>query len=543
MIKPLKKPLWTLDSETDPFKKKRLPYPFIWGAYDGKKYHEFTTPTQVADFFGPRKAVVYAHNGGKFDYHFLLDFINREKTIKIINGRLALFYIGECEFRDSYNILPVPLSAYKKDDINYDIFEADEREKPKNKKEIKKYLKADCVYLHEIVTRFIDEFGFELTQASASMAAWERMAQKTRPRSNQDYYEKLAPYYYGGRVQCFEQGVIKTDFQVRDIRSAYPYAMTHLHPMSTNHFEGTQLPPKDYIGPTLITLECISHGALPFRHKEKSVSKLYFPNDNVMREYHVTGWEYLAGLETKTIKNVKIKKVIMFSALDHFTDYINTFYNKRLEADKVGDAAGKLLYKLFMNGLYGKFASNPDKYCDYKLFEAHEFFSMEESGFTQAGMLGPWALGEKPLEEHKKNFYNIATSASITGFVRAFLWRGIHACKRPLYCDTDAIAGAGLDHLPIGKELGKWSLEGNFTHAYIGGKKLYAFKYADKDEYKIATKGVRLEASEIIDVAQGAVVEFEPITPTYSVHGAPGFVTRRVRATAQDMSKLPEIVS
>ena len=41
-------------------------------------------------------------------------------------------------------------------------------------------------------------------------------------------------------------------------------------------------------------------------------------------------------------------------------------------------------------------------------------------------------------DDPKDSFYNVATAASITGFVRAFMWRAICDSEEPLYCDTDS---------------------------------------------------------------------------------------------------------
>ena len=97
-----------------------------------------------------------------------------------------------------------------------------------------------------------------------------------------------------------------------------------------------------------------------------------------------------------------------------------------------------------------------------------------------------------------------------------------------LYCDTDSIA-AGETAVDMGGELGQWEIEGQFTRAAIGGKKLYAFRYCDSDRpkdkhgnwirYKIASKGVRLSAMEIESVARGDTVTYVPEVPTYKVGG------------------------
>src|SRR4051812_21942910 len=110
--------IWVADAETDPFEHGADIQPFIWGAFNGTEYHEFETTAALVDFFRDKKVIVYAHNGGRFDWHFLLPHLDPFTPVMIIAGRLAKFTIGECEFRDSYNILPSPLSAYQKDEID-----------------------------------------------------------------------------------------------------------------------------------------------------------------------------------------------------------------------------------------------------------------------------------------------------------------------------------------------------------------------------------------------------------------------------------------
>lgn len=109
------RPIWTADCETDPFKRGRIPKPFLWGVYDGTACHLFERTEDFINFVQDKKVILYAHNGGKFDWHFILDYLEPFTPINIINGRIAKFKIGVCEFRDSYNILPIPLAAYQKE--------------------------------------------------------------------------------------------------------------------------------------------------------------------------------------------------------------------------------------------------------------------------------------------------------------------------------------------------------------------------------------------------------------------------------------------
>ena len=58
------------DSETDPFEHGRVPEPFIWGLFDGRKYYEFSSTDEFVTHIKDRPYDLYAHNGGKYDWHF-----------------------------------------------------------------------------------------------------------------------------------------------------------------------------------------------------------------------------------------------------------------------------------------------------------------------------------------------------------------------------------------------------------------------------------------------------------------------------------------
>ena len=116
-----KKAIWAVDCETDPFDYGRIPRPFIWGVYEGytDDYREFTDTDECVDFLAANDVIAYAHNGGKFDWHFITHRMNPLKPLLVISGRLAKFEIGQCEFRDSYSLMPVSLEQYQKSEFEY----------------------------------------------------------------------------------------------------------------------------------------------------------------------------------------------------------------------------------------------------------------------------------------------------------------------------------------------------------------------------------------------------------------------------------------
>lgn len=520
------------DCETDPFKEGRTEInPFIWGFFDGDTYMEFSDPvTSTDDFIAyvrERDIILYAHNGGKFDWHFILKHLMQFDPIMVISGRIAKFRIGQCEFRDSYNILPIPLGAYNKDDIDYAIMEADRRYKPENWRKIREYLKSDCVYLHEMVSRFVQDYGSNLTLAGAALNQWRKIAKQKTPKTTRAFYEYFSEYYYGGRVQCFQSGIIERDFKVIDINSAYPFAMNSLHPFGSVYSRREDLPKTEkYIARCFIELTCISRGALPYRDAIKG--KLTFPDDGIRRTFKITGHEYLAALRTETISDVVIISVTQFADSISFVDYVKRFYALKNTAKAAEDALGYLFAKLFLNSLYGKFGANPEKYREYEVIESHLINLAENAGFQYHAQLGPWTLVSKPLDEEKQHYINVATAASITGYVRAYLWESICQCRDVIYCDTDSIVCGDPGRLYMDKsEIGAWDIEADCDYGAVAGKKLYAFR-TKSGEWKTASKGVRLTAEQIVKVAKGETVTYTPIAPSFSVANGIRFISRKI---------------
>lgn len=544
------------DSETDPFLFGRVPQPFIWGFYDGETYEQFTDTAKFVEYIHDKDMILYAHNGGKFDWHFLLDYLTPGQEIMFINGRIAQAKIGECELRDSFNILPMPLAAYQKDEISYAIFEAGEREKPENWKKITDYLYTDCLYLYQLVSAFIDRHGLRLTQAGAAMKRFENVYGIKAPESSAEFFDEMRPYYYGGRVQCFEKGVCDTDFKVYDINSAYPRAMLDEHPFGVTLMQVDALPSDAFVCPQLFFhVRAVARGCFPWR--EAVGKKLIYPDDDVVRDYFITGWEMRAALKHNAVDVVETVSVYDTGETINFSDYILPLYQARLSAKEIGDKVTDILSKLDMNSLYGKWGADPSAYSRSRLFDVSDIDSLMLEGvqrgnsiFYYGGTLGDSLLvGSRDLEEREKRYYNVATAASITGWVRAFLFESLQSCDGPIYCDTDSIAcrdGSGLD---VGKELGQWKHEGDFTRYAVAGRKMYAFTNVpalnaanamtdpDKrakalsDAVKTASKGSRLSAVEIEKVAAGGTVNYTFDAPNFSVRFGARFLERKIRRT------------
>lgn len=546
-----KREIWAVDSETDPFKVGRVPRPFIWGAYNGSEYHEFDTVEQFLSFITVRNCVCYAHNGGRFDWHYLLEFVPAFTPVMVISGRLAKFSIREAEFRDSFNIMPMPLRAggQKFEIDDYSIFEAGNRDVAANRETIRHRLRTDCLYLFQMLETFFMEFGYHLTISTASMSCWSAISKIEKPTTSAEFFARFQPYYFGGRVECLRSGVVREEFKIIDINSAYPYAMTFKHPWGEVPYESQSLPnSRGGIQRSFIRLRARAAGAFPYRGTDGS---LEFPADGVERVFFVSGWEFLAALETGVLSNgYDIETVLQLPTAIEFNSYMNHFYKMKTDAKAAGDAARYEFSKRFLCSLYGKFGSNPENYHEYELVPPRYIdAACEADGYEFCCELGPHALLQRPLSEPKKRFYNVAVAASITGFVRAYDWRAMCAVRRGggtiFYIDTDCLHATATGDLQLhDTELGAWKIEAVCDYGAYAGKKLYACKetpdwYASQcvanprhKQWKTASKGVKLSAEEITRVANGETIDFCSDVPQYSMKRGINFVPRKIRKTA-----------
>lgn len=520
------KKIAVIDCETDPFKAGRIPEPFLWAFYcpdTGVLY--FNNIKDLMEYLSGKDYRVYAHNGGKFDFHYMLEYIEDWSKIIMINNRLAKWSWNGIEFNDSYCILPVPLAEYQKTKIDYGIFEKEERDKPENRKRIVSYLGDDCRFLYDLIIEFIAENGYSLTIASCAIKKLQKIENIKIADSGKPFFDDLRQFYYGGRVECFKKGIIRGDIKCYDINSAYPFAMMHEHPIETcitTHYEKPEI-----VGGNFYEFTAKSLGAFPFRDDDK---RLIFPSDGKIRKFMCTGWELIAAKDLGLLKNIKHISQRIFLEKRNFQNYVNHYYNIRQTTAK--GSQNNIFAKLFLNSAYGKFAANPEKYKTTYIIPMDDFASAIMGGYEIHSELHGRLIISKPNDEEERRYYNVATGASITGFVRAYLLRAIMSCVTPIYCDTDSITCIGQANINLSESnLGAWKHEGDFNIAGIGGKKLYAMRNEKTGDEKTACKGAQLSYDEIMRVAKGEIIEFMPENPIFSIKKGKYFLKKNIAMT------------
>lgn len=526
VMKNSKKRLAIVDTETDPFDYGLIVKPFTLGFYDGERYVDFWGDDCVKQFFDylttlDDEYIIYAHNGGKFDFYFFLDHLDPEQTPLIMGGRLVKITFGGQEFRDSYSIIPQALGSYQKEVVDYNLFKRETREQ--HKKLIMDYQKSDCVYTFDLIAGFHNMFGDKLTIASAALPMLNSFTGFERFNAGQD--NLFRKFYFGGRNQCFETGIIKGDWKVYDRNSMYPAVMKdELHPVSNTY----KLQHEFTDDTDFACIDAINMGCLPTRDIDDGLD---FTTKR--GTFYATGHEIRAGLDTGTLKILRVRHAWRFDRKASFSEFVDRFYNLRLDAKAKGDKVRDILYKFCLNSGYGKFALNPRKFKQWH-FTVDEIPQPQYSEackhgwqfHSQSGLVFIWYRADP----RSGGYYNIATAASITGAARANLLRNLSLAVRPIYCDTDSIICNSFSGALNETALGGWKLEATGDCAAIGGKKLYAVFNHD-EVIKKASKGVRLEAHEIMAVCNGEEITYKNPVPNFSLNGSAEFVTRRINRT------------
>jgi len=546
------------DTETDPFDNvaRTEVFPFL-----GVLYADAIEPVVIWDEDRDRWAAkviaaiealpgrytIYAHNGGKFDFMFLLKHLRGQVSFK---GRgIMEAQIGEHTLRDSFHIIPERLANFKKDHIDYENMKKGKREA--FKKQIIDYCIADCRYLLEIVRSFVERFGFKISIGQAAMAS---LKQNYEFENISPYTDKrLRDFFFGGRVECFEgAGEFHGHYYLIDRNSMYPAEMANTkHPIGNEYIWRTGSPDENT---AFIDLTCYSKGAFVMRDPEDGSTRA----PHGLYRFKTTIHEYKMARKLKLISNIKIHCCIDNNRFSTFEKFVLPFYDQRQEVKKALSrlkSEGKegtpewdelkkddIFLKLILNNAYGKFAQNPRNY--------KEHYITDPNSVPPEDPYNPWPDFPKVMEDDywlwerpnpTSRYNNVGTGASITGAARANLMETIHLSKGVIYCDTDSVICTGLPDVDLDKSrLGAWDIEREMSSVVIAGKKLYAYREIDTAKEIVKAKGASgltyaklmeilsptydFETAPVISVAKGV---------TISKTGSQMYMTRRIRSTAR----------
>ena len=162
--------------------------------------------------------------------------------------------------------------------------------------------------------------------------------------------------YYGGRVECYRLGKFDGKYYYVDVNSMYPFVMlTKEYPVRLVSYR--KKPSFDYIRLLiaegyLLCCKAIVNVDIPFSYIPlRYDKKIIFPIGRF--ETFMTTPEIIKALDDGIIES--FLEVSFYEKVNIFESYVNFFFNKKQEAKQNNDIEKQMLYKLFLNSLYGKF--------------------------------------------------------------------------------------------------------------------------------------------------------------------------------------------
>lgn len=451
---------------------------------------------------------IFAHNGGKYDFLFLLPEIQaRNLTARLITQgpRVTAITIKDEKqkrkwvLQDSFALLPKGLAKLAKDfgttqKLEGAIdFKGGERVDKRNPLHVE-YCRRDSIALWEVIASFrgmpyVRDVKPRITLASTAMAAWRTTLRNPIRDSPKSVKAFVRSAYAGGRCEIFNQEAgIGSCF---DVNSLFPSVMRN-RPIPTE-YQGPARNPDEF-GFHEVTVQVPRDSYIPplFVRGER----LLFPTGTWRGTYFS---EEIKEAEKYGAKILKFHKGHRFSARkDLFTDYVDHLY--RLRTENPGTAIDAVA-KLLLNSSYGKFAERAEKSCMLRIdpLDAGTFpkipfeFFRGEDFFQKTGLI---------VTREKRDVITaqIQIGAAITAWARIAMLPLMQAQGEKLrYTDTDSLFTS--DKIPTGENLGELKREYDYTDGFFLLPKAYFLKKTD-DTWVKKVKGFPTDFLNKISLSQ-----------------------------------------
>lgn len=582
------KTIAVLDFETDPFDhiQQGKVYPFVGVLYVSEA-ETFVFQNEnsrelmdgMMEFLDkyPKPLLIYAHNGGRFDYRLMLWHVLGRVICK--PGRIMKFHKGKHEFRDSLCLIPTALDQLHKEVFDYTKLSKDRRKN--HMPEIIDYCKSDCRYLHAALLIAHEKWGRKLTIGEVAKFQIRTSYPEVFGMS-ETMDEKLRPYFRGGRVECLAGvGVFKGDYACYDFNSSYPYVMSrYKHPIGKTWLDyhvRTATPQGLAVTADTVFLDltCRSNGAFIYRDKNGLIQ---CPRDAELRLYTTTIHEYDVARRYDLIRDATIHRCVDCPKQTDFSAYIDITYRARCVTKTLLAALQKeglektwayvstkiedTLIKLLLNNSFGKFAQDPRRQREFLFLpcgtlppepaNGEKNWSLNAVFYEEWNLMVPSGVAIYDRAPKYFTFNNIAAAASITGAARARLLEALQFAIDPVYCDTDNIICRGFRaDAPFNfdeSELGALKLEWRASEVGIAGKKLYYYCLASASNGLAATPGkvvikakgantFMLSHDDMIAlIEKGASVLNTSRGPCIKLNGMQNYIVRTLRATGRSRS-------
>jgi hypothetical protein len=316
--------------------------------------------------------------------------------------------------------------------------------------------------------------------------------------------------YSGGRTEAWIMGAAPEKTFVLDVNSQYPAVMLeHNYPVMLKTIRDRldlETAAEMIRAGLLLVAECDIDTNIPIFPVK--AGRLIFPVGSYTTA--LTTPEISAGISRGIIKG--IRNACIYEGAPIFREYVEYFYKARLEAKAAGDRVHDLMYKLFLNSLYGKFGQRA---IDWELVgeappdivQVDQVFDINSGTRRMVKIFGGsvfQSIKKEGLEAESTNSFP-AIAAHVTAHARMLLWSYIETAgfNNIYYMDTDSlfVNAAGLDRLQAAgsvdpSRLGALKLEKE-GDLIVHGVKDYIFNGKEKIK-GISKSAIRISETEFI---------------------------------------------
>lgn len=479
-----------------------------WGSMAVDDYSDYVIGIGVGSYVAYMlsvPSVTYFHNLA-FDGSFILDYILKHgytwvaknpgkgqfsTVISNMNKFYSITIVSKdgvkVELRDSLKKIPLPVrdvpKAFNlessKGDIDYEM------ERPIGylpSQEEWDYLYRDIFIMAQAMRIVLASGMKRLTVGADSLAEFKSLHgkgfERTFPVLSKTVDDDIRLAYRGGIAMPNKKWVRKRVGRgiVIDKNSMYPWVMrTKLLPYGKPWWSEVQDDDADLFILSLTFTAKLKPNHIPCIQIKRSIqfnSQEFLEEVNEPTTVSITSVDLELWQEQYDLKIWAINGYWNFKGIEGlFNDYIDKWM--AVKANSTGGA--RMIAKLHLNSLYGKFAKNTDVTGKRPV--------LDDTGTVQYVM----------CDHEESNPVYTAMGAFITAYARQDLIRSAQAnYERFLYCDTDSLHLLGEEEPDLWlhpTELGAWKVEHDgqpFDEAVFLRAKQYCERFGDHDDVHIA---------------------------------------------------------
>lgn len=374
------------------------------------------------------------------------------------------------------------------------------------------YCMRDVEILKKAVETFIDfidldnlgNFGRTVPGQAFNAFRHRFMSHKIMIHNNEQAIAVERGAYYGGRTECFHLGQLPEGkkYYYYDVNSMYPYVMLAFsYPVrlrTVRKHMATEEAARHIKDGSGLCAECIITTDEPI-YPVRVNDNLIFPV-GTFKTYLSTP-EIGHAIDHGHLDH--IRNVCLYDMEAIFVQYVDYFYHKRLEAKSQGNKVYDLLYKLFLNSLYGKFGQKSDTWervgdAPIDLVQVIDVVNGDTGEKVTHKIFGGSEFKQIDEEEAFNSFPAIA--AHVTAYARMLLVKYFQCAgwENIFYCDTDSLFTNETGHKNLTEHidpsrLGALKLEKESEIVKILCPKDYTFGSDTR------TKGVRRGSKQLDD--------------------------------------------